>query len=66
MSSKDKVINNIVITYTAIVLFTYIKFHEFVCIFTYYQPISAANIAVLLFINQLYYYCCCSHRHAFC
>ena len=53
MSNKDKVTNNIVITYTAIVLFTYIKFHEFVCIFTYYQPISAANIAVLLFINQL-------------
>ena len=54
MANKDKVINDIVNTYSTIVLFTYIKYHEFVCIFTYCQPISAANIAVLLFINQLY------------
>ena len=52
MSSKDKVINNIVIFYSTIILFTYIKFHKFVCIFTYWKPVSAANIAAFSFIYK--------------
>ena len=52
MSNKDKVINNIVIFYSTIILFTYIKFHKFVCIFTYWKPVSAANIAPFSFIYK--------------
>ena len=50
MANKDEVINNIVITYSTIILVTYINFHEFVCIFTYFQPVSAANIAVFFYL----------------
>ena len=54
MSNKDKVINNIVIFYSTIILFTftYIKCHKFVCIFTYWKPVSAANIAAFSFIYK--------------
>ena len=52
MSNKDKVINNIVIFYSTIILFTYINFHKFVCIFTYFQPVSPPNIAAFSFIYE--------------
>ena len=52
MSNKDKVINNIVITNSTIILVIYIIYHEFVCIFTYWKPVSAANIAPFSFIYK--------------
>ena len=52
MANKDKVINNIVIIYSTIILVTYINFHKFVCIFTYWKPVSAANIAAFSFIYK--------------
>ena len=50
MANKDKVINNIVITYSRIILVTYINFHKFVSIFTYWKPVSAANIAIFFYL----------------
>ena len=52
MSNKDKVINNIVIICITIILVTYNNFHKFVCIFTYWKPVSAANIAPFSFIYK--------------
>ena len=52
MANKDEVINNIVITYSTIILVTYINFHELLCIFTYFQPVSPPNIAAFSFIYE--------------